>query len=250
MDLISIITPVYNSRKYIEETVQSVLNQTYTNWEMVIVDDCSTDGSVAIINKFVAMDNRIRLIEQPVNMGHPSYARNIALKEAKGKYIAFLDSDDVWYPNKLELQTNYIKHNPDCYILCSSYEKINEHGESRNRIVLSKRKVNYKELLKSNSIGNLTGMYNQDRLGKCFQEPIIHEDYIMWLALVKVAGSAHGIPEVTAKYRIHDNSVSSSKTKVLRAQWYIYRRILHLNVVTSIFYFTCYAYFGLKKYLI
>lgn len=241
---------MYNSEKYIEDTLQSVVNQVYQNWEMIIVDDCSTDGSIAIVNKFLAKDSRIRLIEQPVNMGHPSYARNIAVKEAKGKYIAFLDSDDIWCPNKLVLQTDYIRKNPDCYIICSSYEKINEHGEARNRIVHPRERASYNQLLKSNSIANLTGMYNQEKLGKCYQKPIIHEDYVMWLALVKEAGSAHGIPEVTARYRIHDESVSSSKLKVLKAQWYIYRNVLHLNIVASIYYFTCYAYFGFKKYLI
>jgi glycosyltransferase involved in cell wall biosynthesis len=249
-DLVSIITPVYNSEKYIGETIESVLAQTYSNWEMLIVDNGSTDHSLDIIYQYAAKDARIKVFQQTKKNGFPSYTRNMAIEEAQGKYIAFLDSDDVWYPEKIAIQLAYISDHPDCHIICTSYEKVNKEGVSDNRVVKPRMITNYIQLLKTNSIGNLTGMYNQEKLGKCFQKPIFHEDYLMWLTLLKKGEVAHGIDEVTAKYRIHNRSVSSSKLKVIRAQWYIYRQELNLNFFYATYFFTCYTYYGIKKHLI
>jgi teichuronic acid biosynthesis glycosyltransferase TuaG len=250
LDLISIVTPVYNTEKYIEETIKSVIAQTYIHWEMLIVDNGSTDASLAKAKEYAAKDNRIKVFEQTAKKGFPSYARNLAIKEAKGKYIAFLDSDDMWTADKLSLQMDYMARNPECNIICSAYEKVDKDGVSSSRIVIPRRLVGYKQLIKSNSIGNLTGMYNQEQLGKCFQKPIMHEDYFMWLTLLKGGEKAHGINNVTAKYRIHHRSVSSSKVKMMQAQWHIYRQELNLNLFYAAYCFICYTYFGLKKYLI
>lgn len=250
IDLVSIVTPMNNSERYIEATIQSVIHQTYPHWEMIIVDNCSTDRSLLIVDGFMKKDPRIKLLKQDELVGFPSYSRNLGIQYANGKYIAFLDSDDIWLPEKLAVQIEYISHNQDCNIVCTGYEKIDQFGSSKNRVVLPRKIVKYKELLKTNSIGNLTAMYNQEKLGKWYQEAIIHEDYLMWLSMLKGGEVAHGLPTVTAKYRVHSKSLSNNKFKVLLAQWNIYRYHLKLNYYTSIYYFACYAFFGAKKYLI
>lgn len=250
LDLISIVTPVFNTENYIRETIKSVQAQTYTHWELLIVDNGSTDHSLSIAHEYAATDGRIKVFHQTEKSGYPSYARNVGIQHAAGKYIAFLDSDDVWYPDKLLLQINYLNQHPNCNIICSAYEKVDTDGVSSNRIIYARKIAGYRDMLKSNSIGNLTGMYNQQTLGKCYQQPMMHEDYFMWLTLLKEGEKVHGIENVTAKYRIHNRSVSSSKFKGMQAQWFIYRNILKLNLIYAVYYFICYTYYGIKKHLI
>jgi len=243
-NLVSIITPSYNSIKFIEETISSVLAQTYQNWEMLIVDDVSSDGSDKIIESYVKRDSRIKLIRLNENSG-PAVARNRAIQEATGRYIAFLDSDDSWLPQKLEKQLGFMQEN-NLYMTYSSYYTMDENSKYINTRVV-KEMISYRDMLKSNHIGNLTGIYDVDFFGKIFLESQGHEDYILWLKIMKQLKFSKGMVEPLANYRIVSNSISSNKLKVLKWQWHIYRRVEKLNLFQSAYYFIFYIYYALKK---
>ena len=242
--LVSIITPSYNSSKYIEETIWSVVSQTYKNWEMIIVDDMSPDNANIIIDNFLKNDSRIQLIKLEKNVG-VAEARNIAIEQAKGRYIAFLDSDDIWLPQKLEKQINFMQEH-DLSLTYSSYYTINENSTRLNTRKV-KELISYRDMLKSNHIGNLTGIYDCDKLGKVYMDSRGHEDYILWLKVFKEIKQTRGIVEPLAEYRILANSLSSNKLKVLKWQWHIYRKVEKLNIFQSSYYFLFYIYYALKK---
>ena len=243
-NLVSIITPSYNSLKYINKSIESVLNQTYCEWEMIIVDDKSTDDTNKLINKYIKYDNRIRLIKLKSNSG-PANARNTGIKEAKGRYIAFLDSDDIWLPQKLEKQIKFMEDN-NLSVTYSSYETIDEQDKKINFRKV-KELITYSDMSKSNHIGNLTGIYNCEKIGKFYMDDVGHEDYTLWLKIMQRVGKTKGLKEPLAKYRILSNSISSNKLKVLKWQWYIYRNILKLNIFKSSYYFMWYIYYAIRK---
>ena len=219
-NLVSIIMPSYNAAHYISKSIESVLAQSYENWELLIVNDASTDKTLQIANSFRLVNARIHVFDLSENMG-VSGARNEALKEAKGKYIAFLDSDDLWLPKKLEKQIDFMTRQgvSVCY---SWYERMDESGYVLG-LVKPPPFVTYDDLLKSNFIGNLTGIYDAEQLGKQYLTDFRHEDYVAWLELVKKAGKAAGLQESTARYRVYSGSISSNKLQVMSWQWRIYR---------------------------
>lgn len=243
-NLISIITPSYNSSKFIEQTIKSAISQTYQNWEMIIVDDCSPDNSNDIIEEYCKKDSRIKLIRLEKNSG-PAVARNRAIEEAKGKYIAFLDADDLWIPEKLEKQIKFMQEN-DLAVTCSSYYTIDEVGKKINTRVV-KESFSYTDMLKSNHIGNLTGVYDCEKLGKIYMDDVGHEDYTLWLKAMKKTGKTKAIVEPLAEYRILSNSISANKLKVLKWQWNIYRNIINLDIFQSSYYFIWYIYYAIMK---
>ena len=245
-ELVSIIMPNYNSAQFIAESIRSVLAQTYKNWDLILVDDHSTDDSVKVIEALVADDKRIKLIKLSKNSG-PAVARNMAIEEAKGRYIAFLDSDDLWLPNKLEKQIEFMEIE-NILFSYGSYILIDDNGNSQG-IFKAKNKVSYEDMLKTSEIGTLTMIYNADELGKHYFQEIGHEDYVMKLQVLKKVEFAKGISEPLAKYRVSNNSLSSNKFKAARWQWKIYRDIENLSFLKSIYYFTIYAYNGLKRYI-
>ncbi len=245
-ELVSIITPLYNSEKYIPQTIESVLSQTYQNWEMIIIDDCSNDNSVDIIEEYCKKDNRIKLLRSKKNNG-PAIARNIGIEQAKGIYIAFLDSDDLWYKQKLEKQIRFMKENK-LVVTCSSYDVINKDGKIINTRIV-KQFFSYQDMLKTNHIGNLTGIYNCKKIGKIFMQNVGHEDYIFWLQVMHKANSTRAIVEPLAAYRLLNKSISANKFKALGWQWNIYRKYLKLNFSKSLYYFYWYTYYALKKRL-
>jgi len=245
-DLVSIITPSYKSEKFIFQTIDSVLAQTYQNWELIIVDDCSPDNSNEIIENYCKKDNRIKLIKLEKNSG-PAVARNKGIDLARGKYIAFLDSDDVWLPEKLEKQIQFMKKNN--VLLCySSYLIIDENSKEIGKFIIPKTKVSYKDLLKTCIIGNLTAIYDAEAIGKYYMKDVGHEDYTLWLKILKRVYFAYGIEEPLAKYRVMKKSVSNNKIKAAIWQWNIYREVEKLSLAKSIYYFIHYAFNGIKKY--
>jgi len=245
-ELISIISPSYNSSKFISASIESVLNQTYNNWELIIIDDLSTDNSNKIIEKYTKRDNRIKLIKLKKNTG-PATARNIGIKEANRRYIAFLDSDDMWLSNKLEKQISFMKDN-DVYLCYSSYYIIDENKNIKSIFNIPKIKIDYNDLLKSNIIGNLTAIYDTKKIGKLYMKNVGHEDYTLWLKILRKIDYAYGINEPLAKYTLHSNSISSNKLKSAYWQWKIYRKNEKLNFQKSIYYFIHYCYNGIVKY--
>lgn len=243
--LVSIIIPCYNSSKFISQTIESVLNQTHQNWEMIIVDDCSTDNSIQIITEYIKNDERIKLIKLEKNSG-PAIARNKATEEAKGRYIAFLDSDDVWLPKKLEVQLKFMAEN-NILVCYSSYSLINEAGNEIGLFITEER-ATYDKLLRTNFIGNLTAIYDAENIGKQYTDNVRRQDYALWLKILKLTDQAGGILDPLAKYRIHNKSVSSNKIKAASWQWNIYRNVEKITLIKSMYYFMHYAYYGFFKY--
>ncbi len=245
--LVSIVTSMYNSERFIRETIQSVVGQTYRNWEMNIVDDNSTDNSFEIAQSYSKTDKRIKVFKLDQNHKMPYAARNFGIDRSNGKYIAFLDSDDLWHSQKLGVQIPLMEKN-QWAISFTNYSKKYEGNPSKKKIIVAPNKVTYSDLLKTNSIGNLTAVYNVEKLGKVKQINHLYEDYIMWLHILKKGFEAYGIKDTLATYRVHAKSYSNNKIHMARVQWKIYRKILKLNLFQSAWYFLNYALNGIKKF--
>jgi glycosyltransferase involved in cell wall biosynthesis len=234
--LASIITPLYNTKDFISDTIQSVLSQTYKDWELVIIDDCSTDGSYKLAKEF-EKDHRIKVYKLPQNSG-PAIARNKGIELAKGSYIAFLDSDDMWLPQKLERQIRFMEENN--YIFSYTYyQLINDEGDETGKTISPPLKINYKDLLKTCYIGCLTAVYNAEKIGKVYM-PIIdkRQDYGLWLKILRKGVTAYGLPESLALYRVHSKSISSNKFNLVKYNWKLFRKHENLSLMKS-FYCLC-----------
>ena len=233
--LVSIITPSFNSEKFIAETIQSVQNQTYKNWEMIIVDDCSSDATVSIVSKMALLDDRIQLFQSEKNSG-TGIARNTALEKTKGRYISFLDADDLWKPQKLEKQIDFIKTN-NLPFTFSFYDCIDEEGKSLNKTVEAPRNLSYRQLFFCNYVGNLTGIYDVNYFGKIAISSIRkRQDWMLWLTILKKIKTAQPVPESLAFYRIRENSISASKLDLLKHNFAVYRTFHGFNIVVASFY--------------
>lgn len=243
--LVSIITPTYNCGAFIGETIKSVLSQTYEDWEMIIVDDCSTDDTENIVKEYTEKDDRVRYYKLKKNSG-PAVARNEAMHHAKGEYMAFLDSDDLWMPDKLVRQIRWMELNGYPFSN-TSYEQIDERGQSLGRVAKSIGKTGYSRLLLDCPVGNSTVMYNVEKMGY-FEVPDIRKrnDDALWLKMLKKEKYMYGMPDVLMKYRIRGNSVSSNKFKLVKYHWILYRNIEHLSVWRSLFHI---GYWGIIKVL-
>lgn len=242
-ELISIITPTYNCEQFILKTIKSVQGQTYQNWELIVVDDCSTDNTPEIMKNQTRNDKRIRYYRLPHNSG-AAVARTVAMKLARGSYMAFLDSDDIWIPEKLEKQLKFMKTNRYNFS-CTSYQKMNESGNHLGKIVKSLPKTNYHRLLLDCPVGNSTVMYNVNNMGK-FRVPNIRKrnDDALWLRMLKKEKYIYGYPEVLMYYRVREKSLSKNKLSLVKYHWILYRNIEHLSVISSIFHI---FYWGIIK---
>lgn len=230
--LVSIITPAYNSQKFIAFTIQSVQEQLYPHWEMLIIDDASTDNTCSLVEQFARTDARIKLISLKNNSG-AGVARNRGIEEASGTYITFLDADDVWLPHKLQTQVGFMEEN-NAFVSFSSYSLMDEQGVPLHTTIKALPIVTYNKMLKSNYIGNLTGMYNAGVLGKMFM-PLIRkrQDWGLWLGCIRKAGVAYGIPDSLACYRVRKDSISSNKWNLLAHNYIFYRKALNFGVLKS-----------------
>jgi teichuronic acid biosynthesis glycosyltransferase TuaG len=234
-NLVSIITPTYNCGKYIFDTIESVINQSYLEWEMIIIDDCSTDNTKDIVSQFVKADSRIKYYLLETNQG-AAIARNFGLAHSNGKYIAFLDSDDLWMPEKLTKQINFMEQN-NLAFTCTSYRQINEDGIMLDKIISPLSKANYNRVLLDCPIGNSTVIFNREKLGE-FNVPNIRKrnDDALWLKILKKEKYIFGLKEVLMVYRIRKNSISRNKIKLLKYHWYLYRKIEKLSLIRSLFH--------------
>ncbi|WP_323903686.1 glycosyltransferase family 2 protein [Aeromonas hydrophila] len=239
---ISIIMPAYNAERFIRESINSVLAQTYNDWHLYVVDDASTDGTAAIVKKI--KDHRVEYIFLERN-GGVANARNIAIEKAQGKYITFLDSDDLWEVNKLEIQVLLLEKGYD--VVCGNYAIFLTDSNHPTAIRTSLPEFNYHDMLSCNRIGNLTGIYNRNSLGKFYQEHCGHEDYLMWLSVMKAAKKAACVQEVIARYRVSAGSLSGNKLVAAKWQWHIYRGKLHLSLPESLYYWLRYVTTGLGR---
>lgn len=244
--LVSIITPSFNSEKFIASTIRSVQDQTYSNWELLIVDDCSTDNTGKIVIDLAQNDNRIKFYKLTKNSG-AGVARNQAVQMAGGKFIAFLDSDDLWKPEKLSKQTNYLISN-NLPFTFSFYDCIDEEGNPINKRVEAPKTLTYSQLFFCNFIGNLTGIYDVDYFGKIPISGIRkRQDWMVWLTVLKKIRKAKPIRESLAFYRVRKDSISASKFLLLEHNFAVYRLFHKFNVLTSLF---CMAGFLFMQLLI
>lgn len=239
--LVSIIVPVYNSEQYIEQTIACVQAQTYLKWEMLLVDDCSTDSSASIIKKMAERDSRLKYIPLQQNSG-AAVARNTALKNANGQFIAYLDADDIWFPTKLERQLNFLKDNPHVGFSCCDYRKIDADGSDLNKIVHMPKTMTYSQYLKNTIIQTVGVIINLNVIDRALLEmPNIRrrQDAATWAQILKAGNLFYGQNEVLAAYRRVSGSLSSNKLRAARLTWEWFRKIERLN-----FFYACWCYIG------
>jgi len=235
--LVSILTPAYNSSKYILDTIRSAKEQTYSNWEMLIVDDASSDDTYALAASVV--DSRIKITQSDKNLGAAG-ARNLALNQASGRFIAYLDADDIWMPDKLEKQVRFMLDGGIGFS-CVSYEIIDGAGNPLGKKVYTKEKLDYRGCLLNNRISTLSVMVDLQIVEKpLLQMPLglkIGEDLVTWLQILKKGHFCYGMPQILAKYRRATGSTSSNKIKAAKSAWHIYKNVEQLP-----FYFACYCF--------
>lgn len=245
---VSIIMPAYNSARFIAESIESVIAQTYTNWELLITDDCSKDDSYNIMMKYAEKDSRIQIYQTPQNSG-AAVARNISLAHAVGKYIAFLDSDDLWINTKLERQVAFMEER-DIAFSFSDYDVIEEDGKPTGNIVHTPKAIGYHGYLRNTIIGCLTVMIDKSKTGE-FEMPNIKSshDMALWLLIMKRGFKAYAMQETLAHYRLVSTSNTAKKWKAAKDVWKVYREIEHINPVYSAFCFAGYAINAILKRL-
>lgn len=233
--LVSIVTPTYNCGKYIVETIEYVQKQTYNHWEMIIVDDCSTDNTKETVETYQKQDSRIKYYCLAENSG-AAVARTKAMELAEGQYIAFLDSDDLWMPTKLEKQIKFMCEN-DYAFTCTAYQHMTEDGQMLDKVLKVIPKTDYNRLLLDCPVGNSTVMYDVSKMGK-FRVPNIRKrnDDALWLSMLKKEKYIYGFPEVLMKYRLRKNSISSNRWSLIKYNWELYRDIEHLSVFTAVWH--------------
>lgn len=248
-ELISIIVPVYNAEKFIRETMDCVRAQTYPQWELLLVEDRSRDGSADAITKYIEekSDTRVRLIRQPSNRG-AAQARNRGVQEAEGRYIAYLDADDLWPPEKLEKELTFMKEKEAAFVF-TGYEFADENGVGTGKIVRVPETLNYRQALSNTTIFTTTVMFDTDKISKELLEmpDIKSEDTALWWKVLRQGYTAYGLNENLAKYRRAGKSLSSNKLEALRRIWNLYRKAEGMSVVGSAWHFCFWAVRAVRR---
>lgn len=247
-NLVSIITPVYNAAPFIEKTIKSVLEQTYANIEHILVDDCSSDSSEEIIKKMIADDDRIKYIKLSENSG-AAVARNTGLDKAKGQYIAFIDSDDVWKKEKLERQIAFMQENKYAFTY-TNFEMVSEQGDILSSSVPLPNKLDYKGLLKNTAIACSTVVIDRFVIGE-FRMPLVRkgQDTATWLQILKKYDYAYAFNEVLGQYRQVEGSISSDRLGALKRTWNTYYNIEKLAFPKAVYYFSFYVFNAVRRRL-
>lgn len=243
---VSILVPQYNTKKVLLKTIESVISQTYGNWEMIIIDDCSTDGSYEYAMKFSEKDQRIKVFQMDCNSG-PGAARKYGFEKATGEVIAFLDSDDLWMPVKLERQIKFMYDHHYAFT-CTDYEQINEQGKRIGRTIYCKKKADYRAVLRTCPVGSSTVMIKSNLLRKV-EMPTIRKnnDYSLWLRILKIYPYIYGIQEILMQYRIWPQSISYNKFKKVKYSWKVFREYEGLSVMMSLFLILEWAFIKIMK---
>ena len=248
--LVSIITPSYNCAGFIGETIASIQAQTYRNWELIITDDCSTDNSTQVIESYCRQDSRIKLLRLDSNSGAGA-ARNNSIRAARGRFIAFCDSDDRWTPDKLQLQLEFMTSN-GYGLTYTSYDTCSEQG-CVNGYVECLPKLTYTKILRDNGIGCLTAIYDRDKIGLHTMPPIRkRQDWCLWIDIIRKTGPAFGLQQPLALYRVRTGSISSNKREMLRWNFNVYHKVVGYNAFVSAlmlggFFMPYYFYKKLKQ---
>lgn len=245
-DLVSIVTPVYNAEKYISDTIESVLDQTYKNFELLLIDDHSTDNSYKIIKNYESDDSRIRVLQTEINSG-AAVARNTGIENAKGQYIAFVDSDDKWYNTKLEKQISFMKEKAVGFTY-TKFELINGDGSLKKSATALPEKLSYSDLLKNTAIACSTVVIDRSIIGD-FRMPLVRrgQDTATWLKILRQYDFAYLVDETLNKYRAVEGSLSSNKIKALKRTWHTYRKLEKLPLIKALYYFSHYTINAIRR---
>ena len=239
--LVSVIMPSYNAEKYIAESIESVLHQTYTNWELLITDDCSSDRTPEIVQSYCQQDPRISFVVAKQHSGIAK-TRNQSIARAKGQFIAFLDNDDLWVPEKIEKQVRFIVKNNYAFVY-SAYELMNEDGTPKGKTIKTAGVVDYNKYLRNTIIGSGTIMLDQDQTGSLVMpDNATSDDMALWCKILKDGHQAYPIPEVLMRYRVRSNSASANKLKAAKDVWLVYRNQEKLSFFHALTCFCCYAF--------
>ncbi len=244
-DKVSIIVPVYNAQNYIEQTINSVLNQDYENWELLLVENGSVDDSVELIRQFE--DPRIKLIVMEGNVGAAN-ARNEGMKQADGRYVSYLDADDLWQKNKLSLQINFMKEKEAAFSF-TGYEFGDENAVGTGRVVRVPEKLVYKQALNNTTIFTSTVMFDTHKITKdrLYMPNVKSEDSALWFRILREGVTAYGLDENLVIYRRPGKSLSSNKIEAVRRIWNLYRKQEKLNFFYSAYLFVGWAFRAVKR---
>ena len=244
MPLVSIITPSWNVESLVGETIASVQAQTFADWELLIADDCSTDNTASVVEAHTAKDPRVKLIRQPRN-GGPALARQSAIDQAQGRFLAFLDSDDLWLPTKLERQLAFAREQRAA-LSFTAFRRISEDGSVTGRLIEVPASLTYDQLLKNTAIATLTALVDRDIAGPIAMKNEGYDDFCLWLSILKPGHVAYGLKEDLARYRVRGVSVSSRRARAAGWVWNIYRNVERLSLVKSAW---CFAHWGARAWL-
>lgn len=245
-DRVSIITPAYKAAEFVGDAIRSVRIQDHADWEMLIVDDCSPDNTCEKVEEHAAQDPRVRLIRQTRNSG-PAAARNLALAQVSGRYVAFLDSDDLWMPGKLLRQLEFMKAR-DAALSFTALRRITQDGAQVGRLISVPDRLDYDELLCNTAIVTSSVILDREKTGDVQMPDAPYDDYALWLKITKAGHVAWGMSDDLLRYRVVTGSVSRSKSVSAKRVWQTYRDIESLGLVRSAWSFTNYAVRGWLKY--
>jgi teichuronic acid biosynthesis glycosyltransferase TuaG len=245
-EMVSIVTPAYKAARFIDETIRSVISQDYSHWEMLIVDDCSPDDTAERVEAWTKRDSRVRLIRQVANDG-PAAARNAALSNSSGRYVAFLDSDDLWLPQKLSHQLEFMR-NSNAAVSFTKFRRISEDGAQTGRLITVPRRLTYAQLLGNTAIATSTVIVDRSITGPLHLRPVYYDDFVLWLSLLRRGHVAFGLDMDLMRYRVVGKSVSRNKTRSAKEVWKTYRAVEGLGLLRSAWCLLSYGARGLFKY--
>ncbi len=248
-DLVSIVVPVYNAEKFISSTIETVINQTYFNWELLLVDDISTDNSCKIIEEYVKKYPKLTIkLFKSKEKGYAAKSRNKGIEEAKGRYICFIDADDLWEKDKLEKQVKFMK-DKNCAFSFTGYEFANEEGIPNGKKVYIPEKINYKQALKNTTIWTSTVMFDMQKLLKddIYMPVVKSEDTATWWRILRNGYIGYGLNEILSYYRRTSGSLSANKFEAIKRIWNLYRNVENLNIFYSFYNFCFYAFNAVKR---
>lgn len=246
-NLVSVITPAWKAEPFIRATIDSVKAQTYPQWEMIVVDDCSPDNTFGIVTEIARTDPRVRLVRHERN-GGPALARNTGVAAARGRWLAMLDGDDQWLPQKLEKQLAFHRQ-VGGNLTYTGWRRVTVDGTRPGRLIQVPATLNYSRLLGNTAIATSTVLIDRKKAGEVHFKNIYYDDFGCWLDLLRSGGFAYGLQEELMRYRVVNNSVSRNKVRSAGEVWKTYRRVEGLGLIRSAFYFSSYCVHAIGKYM-
>lgn len=244
--LVSIVTPAFNAAKFLSETIESVLAQNHRDWELLVVDDCSSDDTRRVAQEYAARDARIRVLALARNSG-PAMARQAAVEAAQGRYVAFLDSDDLWLPQKLERQLAFMQAR-GAALSFTAFRRISRDGATVGRLIRVPESLSYHQLLGNTAIATSTAIVDRERTGPFRMVKTYYDDFALWLELARRGHAAFGLDEDLMRYRVVGGSVSRNKGRSAMMVWRTYREVERLGLARSCWSFARYALNAVRKY--